>query len=312
MVITVTLNPCVDRTLEIEDFRYGGTNKVLSTRNDISGKGINVNLVLTHLGIENMATGFDYREDTKKLTGFFDRLGCSYQLEPVEGSLRVNIKIFDRAASVMSEFNETGSPAAGENVERFLTLLYGQLEGASVMVVDGSVPPGVPSDIYEQIIREAKRQGVKTILDAAGDLLINGIKAEPFLIKPNVDELGAAYGVEIRSVEEIIMLARRAVSEGITYVCVSRGSDGAVFVSRDHVFLAKPVQVAVRGIQGAGDSMVAGFCYGIEKGLGDRELFCHAVACATGSLLHPGTQLCEKEDMEAMLPRVQIEEIDWQ
>lgn len=78
MVITVTLNPCVDRTIEVEKFQYGGTNKVLMTRNDISGKGINVNLVLQHLGIENLATGFDYQEDTKKLTGFLDRLGCRY------------------------------------------------------------------------------------------------------------------------------------------------------------------------------------------------------------------------------------------
>lgn len=132
MVITVTLNPCVDRTIEVEKFQYGGTNKVLMTRNDISGKGINVNLVLQHLGIENLATGFDYQEDTKKLTGFLDRLGCRYKLEPVEGSLRVNVKIFDCATSVMSEFNEAGLGSnSGECGQLFEAFIYPDGSGVS-------------------------------------------------------------------------------------------------------------------------------------------------------------------------------------
>lgn len=309
MVITVTLNPCVDRTVEIEEFRYGGTNKVLMTRNDISGKGINVNLVLQHLGIENMATGFDYQEDSKKLTGFFDRLGCKYMLEPVSGSLRVNIKIFDCSTSTMSEFNEKGSPVTTENVECYLKMLFGLLEGASVIVVDGSVPPGVPDDIYRRIIDEAGRRGVKTILDASGELLKKGIKAKPFLIKPNQDELGATYGITVGGIDDIIHVARKVIQDGVTYVCVSRGSEGAVLVSEDHIYVAEPIAVDIRGVQGAGDSMVAGFCYAIEKGMGEKELLRHAVACATGSLLHPGTQLCKKEDMETMLSRVRISEI---
>lgn len=309
MVITVTLNPCVDRTIEVEKFQYGGTNKVLMTRNDISGKGINVNLVLQHLGIENLATGFDYQEDTKKLTGFLDRLGCRYKLEPVEGSLRVNVKIFDCATSVMSEFNERGSAVTAENVDSFLKLLYTQMDLASVIVVDGSVPPGVPEDIYERIIEEAGKKGLKTILDASGELLKKGIKAKPFLIKPNQDELGATYGVAVQNLDDIIRTARKVIEEGVTYVCVSRGSQGAVLVSKEHVYVAEPLTVDIKGIQGAGDSMVAGFCYAIEKGMNETDLLRHAVACATGSLLHPGTQLCEKEDMEVMLSRVRIVEV---
>lgn len=309
MVITVTLNPCVDRTVEVEKFLYGGTNKVIMTRNDISGKGINVNLVLQHLGIKNLATGFDYQEDTKKLTGFLKGLGCNYRLEPVKGSLRVNIKIFDRSNSVMSELNERGSAVTAENVESFLKLLYAQMEKASVIVTDGSVPPGVPDNIYETIIEEAGKRGVKTILDASGELLKNGIKAKPYLIKPNEDELGATYGVTVRGIDDIINVARRVIRAGVTYVCVSRGREGAVLVSKDHVYVAEPIAVDIKGIQGAGDSMVAGFCYAIEKGMNETQLLRHAVACATGSLLHPGTQLCEKEDMEAMLSRVRIFEV---
>ena len=113
----------------------------------------------------------------------------------------------------------------------------------------------------------------------------------------------------VQNLDDIIRTARKVIEEGVTYVCVSRGSQGAVLVSREHVYVAEPLTVDIKGIQGAGDSMVAGFCYAIEKGMNETDLLRHAVACATGSLLHPGTQLCEKEDMEAMLSRVRIVEV---
>ncbi len=310
MVIAVTLNPCIDRTIEIERFQYGGTNKVLATRNDISGKGINVNLVLQHLGVKNMAIGFDCMEDSRKLRGFLEQAGCPYVFEEIEGGLRVNVKIFDRSSQVMSEFNDKGVHVDESHVERLMERLLEHLDHASVLVVDGSVPPGVPSDIYERMIREAKSRGVKTILDASGELLRKGIQAKPFLIKPNADELGAAYGVPTETLEDIVKAAEQAVKEGVSCVCVSRGDKGAVFITRDHIHEADPVSVEIRGIQGAGDSMVAGFCCGLEQELEEKELFRYAVACATGSLLHPGTQLCEKQDVEEILPKVVIREIE--
>ncbi len=140
MVIAVTLNPCIDRTIEIERFQYGGTNKVLATRNDISGKGINVNLVLQHLGVKNMAIGFDCMEDSRKLRGFLEQAGCPYVFEEIEGGLRVNVKIFDRSSQVMSEFNDKGVHVDESHVERLMERLLEHLDHASVLVVDGSVP----------------------------------------------------------------------------------------------------------------------------------------------------------------------------
>lgn len=309
-VVTVTLNPCIDRTIEIEKFLYGGTNKVLTTREDISGKGINVNLVLKHLSVPTLATGFDYINDHTKLVDFFKQIDCPYVLESVEGSLRVNVKIFDTSTSVMSEFNDRGGMVSEKAIDEYLEKLYVTFDNAEVIVVDGSVPPGVPTDIYARIIEEAAKRNVCTILDASGELLYKGIKAHPYLIKPNEAELAATYGVELKNKADIVKVARMAIDEGVSSVCVSRGSKGALYVTANAVYEADPIHVDVKGVQGAGDSMVAGFCYGLFQKLGERDLFAHAIACATGSLLHPGTELCEKQDMEAMLQKVVIRKLD--
>lgn len=306
MITTVTLNPCIDRTIEIEKFLYGGTNKVLSTRNDISGKGINVNIVLQHLGVKNKAIGFNYIEDGLKLKGFLEKLGSSYNLVDVEGQLRINVKIFDSESSIMSEFNDRGYPVKKESVEEFINILKETLKETSILVVGGSVPPGVEGIIYRKIIEEANKMSVKTVLDASGELLREGIKARPYLIKPNESELEKTYGEKINSSEDVIRISRKIIDEGIKYVCVSRGSKGAILVSKDEVYIANPIKIDVKGVQGAGDSMVAGFCYAIENNLGTQEILRYGVACATGSLIYSGTQLTKKEDMEKFLSLVEI------
>ena len=160
MILTVTLNPCIDRTIEIEKFLYGGTNKVLRTQEDISGKGINVSLALQNLGIQNKAAGFSYQEDEEKLNRFFKEIHCPYTLYSVPGALRVNVKIFDTEKRVMSEFNDKGREVTEQDVAGFLTLLEKEWNETDILVVDGSVPPGVPRSIYRDLIQKANDKGV--------------------------------------------------------------------------------------------------------------------------------------------------------
>jgi len=149
LILTVSLNPCIDRTIEIEKFLYGGTNKVLKTREDISGKGINVSIALQNLGVSNKATGFSFSEDEARLRRFFERIHCPYHFHTVQGSLRVNVKIFDTEKRVMSEFNDKGQEVTEADVSAFFSLMEKEWEGTDILVVDGSVPPGVPRSIYK-------------------------------------------------------------------------------------------------------------------------------------------------------------------
>lgn len=306
MITTLTLNPCIDRTITIEKFLFGGTNKVLDVRKDVSGKGINVSIVLKHLGLDTLCLGFNYSKDSKAIEEELNDQNIKYDFVKVKGEVRVNVKIFDKSVKVMSEFNESGHQVSKEAVDELLDVVYGYFDDTSILVLDGSVPAGVPVDIYKTIIEMANRRGIKTILDAANDLLLEGIKAKPYMIKPNIDELSAISKREIKTREDIILVSREIISKGVSYVCVSMGKDGAMLIGLDNVYVSPAMKVDIKGIQGAGDSLVAGICMAIDKGISEEKLLAYGVAAASGSLLHEGTLLCEKEDFDRLLPEVVV------
>ena len=307
MITTLTLNPCIDRTITIEKFLYGGTNKVTDVRSDVSGKGINVSIVLKNLGEETMCLGFNYSDGAQTVENSLGNQEIAYDFVGVEGELRINVKIFDSSQKVMSEFNENGHWVPEKSVEGLLEKLDEYWNKTEIMVLDGSVPKGVPKDIYRRIIEKANEKGIKTVLDAANELLLEGIKGKPYLIKPNIDEFSMALGRKIEKQEEIIAAAREIIETGVSYVCISMGEKGALMVSKDKALLAPPLKLDIKGIQGAGDSLVAGICMAMKHGKSMEDMLRYAVAAAGGSLLREGTQLCVKEDFERLLDQVVIE-----
>lgn len=309
MITTVTLNPCIDRTITVEEFLYGGTNKVTGIRNDVSGKGINASTVLQNLGAETICLGFNYIQGTAQVKTALKKLDIPCDLVDVDGELRINVKIFDSAHRVMSEFNESGHPVTEEDVEKLLGKVDEYLEKTTILVLDGSVPGGVPASIYRTIIEKANKKGVRTILDASNALLAEGIKGKPYLIKPNIDEFSILMNRKLKNREEIILAARELIREGIRYVCVSMGAEGALMVSEKEACFAPALELEVKGIQGAGDSLVAGICIAMEEGKDMETMLRYAVATAGGSLLREGTQLCEKDDFEELLQQVVIEKL---
>jgi 1-phosphofructokinase len=210
---------------------------------------------------------------------------------------------------MMTEFNEQGCEVSKVALERLYTTLEKHLDDSSILVLNGSVPRGVPEDIYGEIIKKAKEKGIKTILDAANQLLIEGIKEKPYLIKPNKDEFEEAFGKKITSIENAVTFAREIISQGIRYVCLSMGDEGALLVSKENAYLAPPLKLDIKGVQGAGDSLVAGMCIAINQGLSDEELLKYGVATASGSLIHEGTLLCNPEDFASMYKQIIIQKI---
>lgn len=307
MITTLTLNPCIDRTITIENFLYGGTNKVTGVRQEIGGKGINVSIVLKNLGADTACLGFACTGNGDPVGTYLEKQQIPCDLVDVEGDLRVNVKIFDTSSRVMSEFNESGHPVTEKDVERLLEKTEEYLERTDILVLAGSVPKGVPSSIYRTIIEKANKKGIRTVLDAANELFLEGIKGKPYLIKPNIDELSQALGREIGTKEEIIRAAREIIDAGVTYVCVSMGKEGAVIVSREEAYFAPALDVEVRGIQGAGDSLVAGMCIAMEEGREMKDLIRYGAAAAGGSLMREGTQLCRKEEFDGLLAQAAAE-----
>ncbi|WP_411677263.1 1-phosphofructokinase [Caproicibacter sp.] len=310
MVITVTLNPCIDRTVQVEGFVPGKTNRVSASRCDAAGKGINVSAALKNLGEDTRCLGFNFRESGDFLPRALCEMGLSGELTEVGGTLRTNIKIFDAGAGVMTELNEAGAEVGPDALEEFERTLERNLPKASLLVLDGSAPPGVPQNYYRLLAERAERHGVRTVIDAGGELLLEGIKGSPYLIKPNRDELEEAFGERIASRTDALRAARRVVKLGVGMVCVSLGKEGALLVTEDDAWFSAGADVPVRGLQGAGDSMVAGMSYALVRGMPIPEVLRYGVAAAHGSLVLEGTRMCTRKGFLQMLPLISVEKIE--
>ena len=306
MIVTLTLNPCIDRTVTVDSFHYGETNRAKKVQTDICGKGINVSAVLKNLEQNTMCFGFCPKEDKEKLKGFLGSRSIPCEFVETEGGLRVNLKIFDASQGVLTEVNEKGTPVSGAAVSVLMDKAEEVFEKASVLVLSGSVPPGVLSDIYRRLTEKALKKGIRVILDASGELVKEGIKGKPYLIKPNMEELEELFGRKFKKDEEILKAAESIIESGVSYVCISMGKRGAFLVGKEKTIFSPALPVSVKGIQGAGDSLVAGMCMAIEKETDMENMLRFAVASAGGSLLREGTKLCLKEDFERLLQKVKI------
>lgn len=306
MYTTVTLNPCLDRTAWISGFKYGEFNTVNKTNIDISGKGINVSVALAQLGVETRAVLFNFKSDPEVVLKFLKEKNIPFRAIDVEGSIRMNVKLFDEATRVMTECNEKGWPVTEAEIAHAYEALLDELDHTDAIILTGSVPPTVPADLYFNLIVEAKKRGVYTVLDADKALFKEGIKAFPDFIKPNRSELVRLVGRELNTLGEIVGAARELVAGGIPLVCVSMGSDGAILCDATRVVYSKGAQIEVRGVQGAGDSLVAGIMMARSENLGLEDMLRYGVAVADGSLMLEGTKMCTRENFAFLLPRIDV------
>lgn len=309
MILTLTLNPCIDKTIYLDQLDVGSYNRVKSTRQDLAGKGLNVSIVLNNLGEDTLCTGFNFKNNGHMLEQLLDSHHVKHNFILSKGAIRTNIKLFELSTQIMTEVNESGPFVPVSAIEQLLEYLEDALTHTDILVMSGSIPPGVPTDIYQRLIRLANQNQVKTVLDAAGEPLLLGLTEKPYLIKPNMLEFEQAFQKEIKSGMNTLEIAQQVVNNGTPYLCLSMGADGAMLVDRKHAYRAKPVPIAPKGLTGAGDSMVAGMCYAIQKGLGSDDMLRYAMASAAGSIRKEGTLLATQKDMEELLPLVEIETV---
>lgn len=290
MIITVTLNPAVDKTIEIDNFCVDTVNRISSTRLDAGGKGINVSKVIQSLGGRSRAVGILAGNNGRFIKEYLDSMEIENDFVFIDGETRVNTKVVDRVKHTNTDINESGPQVSDENLDKLSNKLYKDSGKSSLIVFSGSVPQNVDKRIYKTWIEQAKDKGIKTILDADGELFKQGIKAGPYLVKPNINELEALFAQKINSVDETLKLSRGLLDYGIEIVVVSLGADGALFVRKNSAILAKGIKVEVKSTVGAGDSMVAALALAIDKGYDFEKAVRLSVACGTASVMTSGTQ----------------------
>jgi 1-phosphofructokinase len=310
MITTVTLNPCLDLTLSLESLKPGALNMVRQKRLDIAGKGLNVSVVLRALGLSTMCLGINFEKDGGLLENFLEERCIAHDFAVSPGGVRTNIKLLDAAKAEMTEINSYGDPVEPRVVESYLKKLEHHAHHSTALTFSGRVPNGGDyADIYRRSLELIKPLGVLTIVDAEKEPLKQAILAKPYLIKPNLYELETAFGCKTHSKADIAQACRDVIDLGVEVVCCSMGGDGAMIVDKDAAFFAPPVAVEVKGLQGAGDSLVAGLCKGLSEKLGLEGMLRCGVAAASASLTREGTLLCRAQDYDEILKRVIIEEV---
>lgn len=291
-VITVTMNPSIDKTIVLDKLVPNGLNRAKSTRLDPGGKGINVGRVLQSFGVDVTITGLIAGRQGESLLAQLYGNGLNCDFLKIEGETRTNLKIIDGSVNQVTEINEQGFFVQPEYVSSFLEKLESLSGQAEIVILSGSLPPGVPVDFYAQCTTVAKYKGAKVILDAEGAILFEGLKALPYAVKPNLQELGTVFHEEFNNYRQVAEAAKKLHDKGIPIVIVSMGPDGAVYVSQDEIYKADSWNIPVKNTVGAGDAMVASLAYSILKQDSLYEIARLSTAAATITVSKDGTQFC--------------------
>ena len=264
MVYTVTFNPAIDYVVRVKEILVGATNH--SEREEIyfGGKGINVSVVLKELGVDSRALGFTAGFTGEAIEKGLADLGVDTDFVHLKtGNSRINVKLKSKEET---EINGQGPHIDDESVAALFKKLDALTDG-DTLILAGSIPSSLPSDIYEKILERLSAQKIRVVVDATKDLLLNVLKFKPFLVKPNNHELGDMFGVKLKTDEEIEKYARKLQAMGAVNVLISMAGDGSMLIDETGKMHRMGVcKGKVKNSVGAGDSMVAGFTAGIQSG----------------------------------------------
>ncbi len=309
MIATVTLNPCLDEHIIVHGLVVEEANRWVRLHRYAGGKGIDVSRAIHEMDGITTAYGFIGGPDGRKVEILLDEEGVLFSFTPVEQETRTNFIITDTNAKQQTRIDAPGPRISRRELERFLKKLRQIRPSPDLIAIGGSVPPGVPVSIYYDMVMEAKGRGVRTILDSGGQWMEEGIKAKPYLIKPNVHEAEELLKMKLTTEEEITKAAFSLVEMGIEIAVISRGKEGIIVATKERIIKAVSPPVKVRSTVGAGDCTLAGLALKLAYGKPLIEACRLAVAMGAAAVLTPGTELCHKADVEKLLPQIKVWEV---
>lgn len=279
MIYTVTLNPSIDYIVRLETVAVGHVNRMASDDKYAGGKGINVSRVLKRLAIDNTATGFIGGFTGHFITDQLEHEGITTAFVPVSQDTRINVKI---KADQETEINGQGPVISAQELANLKDQLA-HLTSDDVVVFAGSAPSNLGNQVYKELLPIAKEAGAAIVCDFEGQTLLDSLAYKPLLVKPNNHELEAIFEVTLTSLDDIEIYARKILEMGAQNVLISMAGDGALLVTQEAAYFAKPIKGQVKNSVGAGDSMVAGFTGELVKSGDPLEALKWGVACGTAT-----------------------------
>ncbi len=310
MIKSITLNPAVDKTIIVKDFKINSLNRVEKTFKDAGGKGVNVAKMINNLDGNIIATGFLGGCNGKFIKKEMDEMGIDHDFIKIKKETRTNIKMVDQINKTFADINEEGPFVAKKEILKLKEGIFSNLNPGDILTLSGSIPKGVNKNIYAELIQKASEKKIKTILDAEGEIFKKGIKKEPTLIKPNEHEMEKYFNTEFENLEEMITAAKTFLNEGIEMVMVSLGEQGALFLNSRKKIKINPLNLDIKSTVGAGDAMVAGLAFGLEKKMSVEEMIKLAAAASSATLVKSGTEMGKIEDVKKIIKKIEISYID--
>lgn len=306
-IITITFNPCIDKSTSVKAFIPEAKLICTSPKSEPGGGGINVARAIKKLGGEATAIFLAGGYAGDYFTYLLKEENIPAVIIKSANEMRENIVIVEESTNNQYRFGMPGSLVSELEWKQVLNQVE-KIKDAEFIVASGSLPPGVPLNVYAQLARIAKVNNAKFIVDTSGEPLDHAINEDVYLLKPNLAELSYLSGKKELKKEEIKNMALSILRKGkCEIMVVSMGSAGAMFVTKDLVQLLKPPQVLRKSTVGAGDSMVAGIVSSLSKGMTLIDAAKYGVACGTAATMNPGTELCKKEDAGRLFNLIKIE-----
>ncbi len=310
MILTVTLNPTVDKSYYIDKLLPGEVIRVKEKKQTAGGKGINVAKIAKLLGNNVVATGYLGGRNGEYVNAFLVKAGITSDFIILNTETRTCVNVNDLELNQQTVLLEPGSYVSNDKLEEFVSRYKKLLDSCKAVVLGGSLPEGIDNTFYPRLILIAKEAGKIVALDTSGETLRAGINANPTIIKPNRDEISAYLGRKVETIEETITAAKEIHANGTDIVIVSLGKDGAVFVMKNKVFRGTTPDIKIVNTVGCGDSLVAGFITGLINSYDIIDTIKLAMAVSTANALSREIGYFDQKDLDDLLTRVTAFEIE--
>jgi len=307
MILTITLNPAIDRTIEVPSFTIDRVNRCERVQRDIGGKGLNVTKTIHALGGNSKALLVLGGENGDFIANQSKKLALDVAIFKIDGNTRENIKIVDSVYHTYTDVNEKGPSISATQLQSLETLIKDLLSPEDWMVISGSAVEGVTEQFYESLFTYAKDRDIRIIADVNGSQLRNLLPYCPYLIKPNIHELEALFDVSIKGIDEAINYAKSIIDKGIKVVVVSLGDQGLLWVDDTEVYHATALSVDVKSTVGAGDAIVGGLTHGLSNREEKIKIIKRAVAAATCVITTKGSQTGDMASYQSYYDQIHVE-----
>lgn len=309
MITTLTLNAAIDKVYEVDSLMVGQTNRVLQKSQQGGGKGVNVARVIAALGGEVTIGGFVGGLNGSKITELLQEESLQTEFVQIEEENRICLTIINQQTKEMTELLEIGPTIQEHEWREMLNWVVKQAEHATYFVLSGSLPKGVQKNAYATIIHLLKQKGIRVALDTSGDALKQGVRAIPFIIKPNEDEITQLIGKSVMTQEDLVQAGIKLQELGIEHVCFSLGEQGALFVNSLGIYKVNAPRIHVENTVGSGDAFLGGLIYKLSLGADHTEAYKWAVACGSANAENKEIARVQREAVERLLDEIQITKI---